>query len=297
MARFILLNRRWVRAIQGDPDSVRPRRPHSSAQIGGPALMKLVMILYAVIVVSLFAGLVAFQRLGRDMAMKRAGPGAAGLSEGYSTVENALFALLGLLIAFTFSGAQTRLDKRRDIVVEEANDVGTAALRLALVPPGPRQRLTAELGDYVDARIAFYNHVVDDRQASRRGEARSIELQPRLWKDAVEATRDDKTAALLLLPALNAVFDIGATRELAMKTHTPVAVFFLLALLELTCALFAGLSMAKSERPSNFHVIVFAAVLALTGALILDLEYPRMGLLRLGPASVLLAQARATIGA
>jgi hypothetical protein len=294
---FHSLEPRWLLTIQGDPDSAGPLGPQSSAQIGGPAPMKLVMILYAVIVGSLFAGLVAFQRLGRNIAVKRAGAGDAGLSEGYGTVENALFALLGLLIAFTFSGAQTRLDRRRDIVVEEANDVGTAALRLALVPPGTRPRLTAELGEYVDARIAFYDHVVDDRRASRRGEARSLEIQPRLWKDAVEVTRNDKTAALLLLPALNAVFDIGATRELAMSTHTPVAVFFLLALLELTCALFAGLSMAKSPRPSHFHVIVFAAVLALTGALILDLEYPRMGFLRLGPAGVLLAQARATIGA
>ncbi len=259
-------------------------------------MVTLVMILYAVIVGSLFAGLVAFQGLGRNIGVKRAGQEKASFLEGYDAVENALFALLGLLIAFTFSGAQTRLDKRRDIVVEEANDVGTAALRLALLPPGPRQRLTADLGDYVDARIAFYEHVVDDRAASRRGEARSVELQARLWKDAVDATREDKTAALLLLPALNAVFDIGSTRELAMRTHTPVAVFFLLALLELTCALFAGLAMAKSERPSRFHVVVFAAVLALTGALILDLEYPRMGLLRLGPASALLAQVRATIG-
>jgi hypothetical protein len=258
-------------------------------------MMKVVMILYAVIIGSLFVGLVAFQGLGRSIAVKRGGSNTTFL-EGYSAVENALFALLGLLIAFTFSGAQTRLDRRRDIVVEEANDVGTAALRLDLLSPESRRRLAAELGDYVDARIAFYDHVVDDRAASRRGEARSAELQPRLWRDAVDATREDKTSALLLRPALNAVFDIGSTRELAMRTHTPVAVFFLLALLELTCALFAGLGMARSVRPSRFHMVIFAAVLALTAALILDLEYPRMGFLRLGPASALLAQARATIG-
>jgi hypothetical protein len=189
-----------------------------------------------------------------------------------------------------------RLDKRREVVVEEANNVGTAALRLALLPWEPRQRLTAELRDYVGARMAFYDQVVDDREVSRRGQTRSAEIQGRLWSAAVEATREDKISALLLRPALNALFDIGTTRELAMKTHTPVAIFLLLGLLELTCALFAGLSMARNARPSHFHVIVFAVILALTGALILDLEYPRMGLLRLGPAGALLARARATIG-
>jgi hypothetical protein len=47
-------------------------------------------------------------------------------------VEGAVFGLLGLLIAFTFSGAASRFDDRRALIVEEANDIGTAWLRVAL---------------------------------------------------------------------------------------------------------------------------------------------------------------------
>ena len=55
--------------------------------------------------------------------------------EGTSTIEAAVFALLGLLIAFTFGGATARLDARRQMIVQEANAIGTAYLRLDLLPP------------------------------------------------------------------------------------------------------------------------------------------------------------------
>lgn len=52
----------------------------------------------------------------------------AGSSARLGTVEGPIFALMGLLIAFTFSGAASRLDGRRQLIVQEANDIGTAYL-------------------------------------------------------------------------------------------------------------------------------------------------------------------------
>src|SRR3979409_2027456 len=55
-------------------------------------------------------------------------------SPGLNTVSGAVFALMGLMIAFTFSGAADRFEERRHLIVEEANAIGTAYLRVDLLP-------------------------------------------------------------------------------------------------------------------------------------------------------------------
>src|SRR6266567_2591681 len=52
--------------------------------------------------------------------------------EGTGTIEAAVFALLGLLLGFTFANGISHLDQRRELIVREANAVGTAYLRLDL---------------------------------------------------------------------------------------------------------------------------------------------------------------------
>src|SRR5262244_2622299 len=81
-----------------------------------------------------FVGVVLSLRLGRRIGLWAiARDGAAG-TPNISSLEAAVFALLGLLIAFTFSGALSRFDVRRAQAVDEANAIGTAYLRIALLP-------------------------------------------------------------------------------------------------------------------------------------------------------------------
>ena len=74
---------------------------------------------------SLFFGMLtlfaAGHRLGRRRLQKEdTAPEVSG------AIIAALFALLGLLLAFTFSGAYSRFDARRQLIVQEANTIGTA---------------------------------------------------------------------------------------------------------------------------------------------------------------------------
>ena len=82
----------------------------------------------------LFAAMLAFQELGRRLGVSRAAHDPEGARAGAGVVDGAIFALLGLLIAFTFSGAASRFDHRRALIVEEANAIGTAYLRVDLLP-------------------------------------------------------------------------------------------------------------------------------------------------------------------
>src|SRR5688572_3599493 len=98
----------------------------------------------------LFAVLFGFVQLGRRVAVLR-DPG--GASRGAVAVEGAIFALMGLLIAFTFSAAQNRLDARRKLLIDEANAIGTAYLRIDLLPGDAQPKLRDDFRAYTDSRI------------------------------------------------------------------------------------------------------------------------------------------------
>ena len=86
------------------------------------------------IAIGLFAAMVLLLSTGRRLGTRRLALDPEGARAGASTVDGAVFGMLGLLIAFTFSGASTRFEARRELVVEEANAIGTAWLRLDLLP-------------------------------------------------------------------------------------------------------------------------------------------------------------------
>jgi hypothetical protein len=100
---------------------------------------------------------------------------------------------------------------------------------------------------------------------------------------------------MLLLPALNTMFDIAATRAAAFQMHPPPAIFGLLGFLALACALLAGFSMGADRSRSWLHVVGFAAIVALTIYVTMDLEYPRLGLIRVTDFDRLLVDVRATM--
>lgn len=251
-------------------------------------------ILFATIAsLILFVGMLVLLELGRRLGQRHREKDPAGANAGSAAVEGAVFALLGLLVAFTFSGAASRFDARRQLIGQEANDIGTAYLRLDLLPPQSQPPLRDLFRQYVESRLAVYRHLPDLDAAMAEFE-RSIEVQGRIWSLAVPATQasGDTRAAILLLPALNAMFDIATTRKVQTLTHPPAVIFWLLFVLGLGCSLLAGYDMADIRSPSWTHRLAFAAIMSLTFYVILDLEYPRQGLIRLDAADAVLVDLR-----
>ncbi len=244
----------------------------------------------------LFIGMVALELVGYRIGRRRLQREPNAPSEGNASIEAALFALLGLLVAFTFSGAQDRLAVRRTLIVQEADAIGTAYLRIDLVPAEAQPMLREEFRNYVDSRLSYYKKILN-LPAAAAERHRSSQLQQQIWQDAVLAAgdTDDPTAALLLLPALNEMFDITTQRDAALRTHAPFAIFILLAALALSCAYVAGLGMSPRPRPSRLHVVLFAGALSITAYVILNLEFPRLGFARLDAMDAILYQLRADI--
>ena len=128
-----------------------------------------------------FGGVVFFLLLGRWLGNRAIARGAT-LAHNIASLEGAVFALLGLLIAFTFSGALSRFDLRRAQAVDEANAIGTAYLRIDLLPASTQPALRDSFRRYVDARIATYRSL-PDISAVNREVSRSLQVQSEIWAD------------------------------------------------------------------------------------------------------------------
>jgi len=110
----------------------------------------------------------------------------------------------------------------------------------------------------------------------------------------VNATRDQTalSARFLLLPALNDMIDITTTRAAARRMHPDKAIFAMLGVAVLAGALLAGWGMAANSERSLLHVVAFALLMTSAVYVILDLEYPRLGFLRIDAFDSLLVDVR-----
>lgn len=135
--------------------------------------------------IALFAALIVCLEAGRRAGRKAFGS-ERGHPSGLGTVEAVTFGLLGLLLAFTFSGAAERLDTRRGQIVDEANAIGTAWLRLDVLPANTQPRLREAFRKYTDSRIAVYRTFSESGVDAALAEyARSSALQQEIWTETV----------------------------------------------------------------------------------------------------------------
>lgn len=249
----------------------------------------------AIITIILFVGMLACLEVGRRVGIRRLADDPDGAQAGTGPIDGAVYALLGLLVAFTFSGAATRFDERRNLIVQETNDIGTAYLRIDLFPAAAQPAMRDLFRRYVETRLEVYRKF-PDADAVQEALARSNGLQGEIWSQAVAAGKADaapQAATMLMLPALNAMFDITTTRTMATQMHPPIAIFALLFGLALASAVLAGYGMAGSRTRSWIHLIGYAAVMAVAVNIIIDLEYPRLGLIRVDSFDQALVDLRA----
>src|SRR5439155_1450024 len=117
--------------------------------------------------IGLFAAMLVALELGRRIGTRRLAALPPGTSWEIGTLDGAVFGLLGLLIAFTFSGAVSRFEARRHLVVEETNAIGTAYLRLDLLPVAAQPAMRAAFRRYLDPRHGGPPAELDPRQRLR----------------------------------------------------------------------------------------------------------------------------------
>lgn len=246
--------------------------------------------------VVLFAGLFGCFEIGRRFGTHRIKIDPDGAQQGTAVIDGAIFALLGLLLAFTYSGASSRFDERKHLILDEVNNIGTAYLRIDIVPEESRPALRESFRKYVDSRLQVYQKL-PDMQAVREELARSTELQQIIWKQAVAASEGVKMVGggPLFLSAINEMIDITTLRTWAGEIHPPWIVYFMLFFLTLVSSFVAGDATAGSKTRSMAHMLGFIVITSVTVYVILDMEFPRLGLLTVESFDRALIELRASM--
>jgi hypothetical protein len=242
----------------------------------------------------LFLGMSVMLEAGRRIGLRRRQQETDADRSNLGAIEGAVFAVFGLLIAFTFSGAASRFNEKRLLIAEEVNAVETSYLRLQMLPQEQRLALQDLLRRYVDSRLNYYRKL-PDMQAAAAEMAASEKFQRQIWAYAVSATElpgAHRDAGRLLLPALNSMIDIATTRAMSLQIHPPRIIYVLLFCLGLICSLLAGYRMASGQHKSWLHILGFTVVMVVVVYVILDVEYLHEGLIRLQSADQLLVRAR-----
>lgn len=228
----------------------------------------------------LFALLVLARELGTWLRTRRRPPakqrgddddGHAGDGVAFSTTT--VLGLLALLIGFTFSLALGRYDERRNLVLKEANALGTTWLRADLLEPADALRVRDVLRRYVDSRVAFAN--AHNADAEVQANARSVALQNELWTAVVTGTAPfrDTPRASLLVTTTNESIDLASERFAARQDHIPHRILRLLFIFSLLAAGLLGYERAQKRSTTTLLLLLFS----LAVGLVLDLDLPSTG--------------------
>ena len=233
-----------------------------------------IALLYPAIII-LIAGAA---ELGSWIGLRHHGDQTKGADIG--TLTGAALGLLALMVAFSFSIAVSRYDVRRDMVLEEANAIGSTA-NFALMLPDPSQRpILSLLRDYAAVRVEL--GVPFDHAKMERDIVRSLDLQTRLWQQAVALTvvEPQSLPTYRLVASLNEMNNIHERRLTSLRNHVPAAVMVTLIGVAMVATGFTGYNAGVTgahQRIANSIMSVMVAVLIM---LVVDLDRPSRGLIQ-----------------
>lgn len=197
-------------------------------------------------------------------------------------VQGAILGMLGLLLAFSFAAAGGRFLERQDLIVAEANAVGTAWLRADLLDEPARSELRSALKDYTAHRVTSHSRFQAQLDTS---DAAEIErLHGRIWQSALAGVAARPETMLAVLNPVNEVIDLHSTRMYAAQKHLPTLVLGLLIASSLLALGVIGYGCGVGGRRSAAMTVPLAIVIAVALWVTIDLDYPRRGLLQLSDA-------------
>jgi hypothetical protein len=193
-------------------------------------------------------------------------------AEGY--VLSGVLGLLALLVAFTFGMALNRFDVRRELVVQEANALGTAYLRTSLLEdPG---RLRDLMREYAQARLEF-GLTSGAREAA--ADRKALTLRPIIWAEAVRLVTPSRQTPLpgFVLDPLNEAFDTATARRTALAARLPNDVVLTLGLYLVASAAVLGFAVAGASWRLRIASLALFGLFVMAIGVILDLDEPRRG--------------------
>jgi hypothetical protein len=252
-------------------------------------------LLTVAIGLALFVVMLVVIESGRRFGVRQAAARGTEARAGVGVVDGAVYGMLALLVGFMFSGAAGRFDERRHLIAHEVNNMGTAWQRIDVLPDEQQNVIRELFRHYTDAVLAWYAEAPGFQRTVLEPPA-VTRAQTELWSRSVtvSVTPSSPTSALFLT-ALNDMFGAVEEERMARRIHPPSIVFGMLGIAALATALFAGYGLASGSSRNWIYMIGVAATIAVATYVILELEYPRLGLFRVNAMDQALVELRATM--
>ena len=253
-------------------------------------------LLAILLAAALFGGMLLFLDLGWRFGVRQMAKHGDVARAGVGKADALVYALFGLLIGFTFSGAASRFDRRRELAAQQVNAIGTAWLRVDALPAEAQLPVRSAFHAYVDALIAMYQSEPSGVDALREPAA-VTRARDDVWTRSVAASLNatGERARMLLLPSLNEMFAVAESERLARRIHSPALIFLMLAISALASAVFVGYALGGSPRRNWMYMLGSAATVAVAMYVIIELEFPRLGTLRANSIDQALVELRTTM--
>jgi hypothetical protein len=233
-----------------------------------------------VIALVLFAGCLGAAELGYWLSKREIDSDKKLKKEHLSAVQTAVAALLGLLLAFSVSMAVSRFEARKVAVVDEANAIGTAYLRAALLPESQHAELNEAFKRYTDVRLELARPDWYLAVSSGALEEQSA-LQRQLFTAGVAAAELDQRAVTtgLYIQAVNEMIDSAGRRDAGLRNHVPETVVYVIFAACLATLGIMGYASRLSGGRSLAAVVIISAVLAAVVFIIADFDRPYRGVI------------------
>jgi hypothetical protein len=233
-----------------------------------------------VVCILLLIGMVVMVIVGR-VASRMWNKDADEPKGGVHSLFGALFAVSGLILAFSFGMSQTRLERVRSVVEQEANAIGTAVLRADLYSDSVRQAFRLDFKNYVEAVIGFYQNAHDPVLFNKARED-AANATTALW---ARVTQQSKLPNMLIpstqmIPALNNMFDSAQTREIVLNSRVPDLIEYMLFVCLLATCFIGGFTSARFTKKEWIVTFGFAIVTTMVVYTTIDLSRPLRGMIR-----------------
>ncbi len=206
-------------------------------------------------------------------------------AETSRTVSNALkasiFGLVAFLLAFAFSMTANRHDARRQVVLDEANAIGTCYLRAELLDAPFQNRLRDTLQRFVAVRLEYFDQGLDPTKVKTLTKEMDRLLDD-LWLTVSDATKANpqQVHTSQIISATNLVIDLNTTRQWATSSHLQPIVLILLLACVLVSSLLIGHSSGQAGQRHSGLWAAFNVLFALLLFVVIDFDRPRRGLIQ-----------------
>jgi hypothetical protein len=201
--------------------------------------------------------------------------------EDFNIIQTSTLTLLALLVGFSLSMAVNRYDTRKTLEEGEANAIGTEYSRADLADAAIGAEMKSALVRYTKLRLAYYRTRVPDEVAQINRDTTNVQAQ--LWRLATDVAKDKPTPiGALVVAGMNDVLNSQDYSEAARINHIPLGAWFLMIIIALLGCVVQGYG-AKGSLRKGLLITILPATVALSLALIADIDSPKGGIIRVEP--------------